>query len=436
MNTSSIWEGLFVSIRDSSYKKEVVLGNIYRPPFDNNNDENINLFISELNPIIGQISDNYNRDLLIAGDFNINLLHINYCNKEHFGNFLDLFLGYSLFPKITFPSRLRENSCSLIDNIFGSLSPNIITSPAGKLFSRISDHFPYFLSVYPNKDKGLKSNTRYVKQRIKSKEAYEKLLNELSSCDVVSMLDPNPYCDPNKNYNTLHNYLTEMKEKHLPYKFVKFDKYRHKNSKWITHGVIKSIKNRYKLYRKLKCTDQSSERYVILKNRLSTYNKILKKTIREAKSSYYLLSFTENKANTRKTWSMINVIICKNKNSNNGIKAIMKDGNLIKDPKAIVENFNNFFINIGPNLVRNININPNKSFETYLTKHIISSFNFSLVNENEVNKILKSLHTKTSSGHDGMSVKLLKFLSPALIRPLTIIINQSLITGIFPKQLK
>ena len=99
---------------------------------------------TELNPIIGQISDNYNRDLLIAGDFNINLLHINYCNKEHFGNFMDLFLGYSLFPKITFSTRLGENSCSLIDNIFGSLSPNIITSPAGILFSRISD--PFFIS--------------------------------------------------------------------------------------------------------------------------------------------------------------------------------------------------------------------------------------------------------------------------------------------------
>ena len=133
---------------------------------------------------------------------------------------------------------------------------------------------------------------------------------------------------------------------------------------------------------------------------------------------------------------MTNEIICKNKNNNNGIWAIMKDGNLMKDPKAIVENFNNLFINIGLNHVWNININPNKSFKTYLTKHIISSFNFILENENEVSKIAKSLRTKTSSGYDGISVKLLKILSPALLRPLTIIVNQSLITGIFPEQLK
>ena len=95
---------------------------------------------------------------------------------------------------------------------------------------------------------------------------------------------------------------------------------------------------------------------------------------------------------------MINEIICKNKNNNNGIKAIMKDGNLIKEPKAIVEISNNFIIKVDPNLVRNININPNTSFQTYLTKHIISSFHFSLVNENEVNKILKSLRTKNVLG--------------------------------------
>ena len=43
---------------------------------------------------------------------------------------------------------------------------------------------------------------------------------------------------------------------------------------------------------------------------------------------------------------------------------------------------------------------------------------------------------KKSSGHDGISLKLLKFLSSALIKPLTLIINQSLVTGIVPTKLK
>ena len=51
-------------------------------------------------------------------------------------------------------------------------------------------------------------------------------------------------------------------------------------------------------------------------------------------------------------------------------------------------------------------------------------------------EVIYSLHTKHSSGHDDISVKLLKFLAPARVRPLTLIINQSLVTGIFPDKPK
>ena len=46
------------------------------------------------------------------------------------------------------------------------------------------------------------------------------------------------------------------------------------------------------------------------------------------------------------------------------------------------------------------------------------------------------LRTNKSYGHDGISMRLLKFLLPAVIKPLTIVINQSLATGIFPDKLK
>ena len=49
-NGSSIWEGLFVSVKDDYSEKEFVIGNIYRPPYNNNNEDNINNFISEPNP--------------------------------------------------------------------------------------------------------------------------------------------------------------------------------------------------------------------------------------------------------------------------------------------------------------------------------------------------------------------------------------------------
>ena len=89
-----------------------------------------------------------------------------------------------------------------------------------------------------------------------------------------------------------------------------------------------------------------------------------------------------------------------------------------------------------PNLISNVSRVSHETHHKYLTRNILTSFNFSLVDENHIAKTLASLRTKNSSGHDGISTKLLKFTSPALLKPLTIVINQSLITGILPDKLK
>ena len=44
-----------------------------------------------------------------------------------------------------------------------------------------------------------------------------------------------------------------------------------------------------------------------------------------------------------------------------------------------------------------------------MNSNILTSFGFGLVGEDHIDKIMKSLKNKTSSGHDGISIKLLKF---------------------------
>ena len=91
---------------------------------------------------------------------------------------------------------------------------------------------------------------------------------------------------------------------------------------------------------------------------------------------------------------------------------------------------------IGPKLASNINTENKKAFSSYLTHRIITSFSFTLVDQRDIETHISSLKTETSFGIDGISTKFLKFLSPALTKPLFIIINQSLATGIFPTKLK
>ena len=78
----------------------------------------------------------------------------------------------------------------------------------------------------------------------------------------------------------------------------------------------------------------------------------------------------------------------------------------------------------------------NHNYGKYLTGNILSWFQFDLVDDDTIVKTLHSIKSKSPSGHDGISTKLLKFISPPLINPLRVIINQSLITGIYPDKLK
>ena len=49
---SDIWEGLFVDVKGYNLRRPLTIGNIYRPPHDNNSNENIGIFLKELSPII------------------------------------------------------------------------------------------------------------------------------------------------------------------------------------------------------------------------------------------------------------------------------------------------------------------------------------------------------------------------------------------------
>ena len=156
----------------------------------------------------------------------------------------------------------------------------------------------------------------------------------------------------------------------------------------------------------------------------------------EAKLVYYRREFEYNRSNIKRTWSTINDISCKTKCSHQGIKSIISNGRMINNTAKVVNEFNEFFINIGPNLICNVSKVSHETHHKYQTRNILTSFNFSLVDENHIAKTLASLHTKNFSGYDGISTKSLKFISPALLKPLTIVMNQSLITGIFPDKLK
>ena len=67
---SDTWEGLFIDIYGDNLRKHITLGNIYRPPKCNNNDQVISTFINELAPVITKLGKECS-ETIIVGDFNI-----------------------------------------------------------------------------------------------------------------------------------------------------------------------------------------------------------------------------------------------------------------------------------------------------------------------------------------------------------------------------
>ena len=58
------------------------------------------------------------------------------------------------------------------------------------------------------------------------------------------------------------------------------------------------------------------------------------------------------------------------------------------------------------------------------------------VNTKEMEKVIKSLKNKKSSGYDGISSAVIKQSAPFIVSPLTYICNEILKTGTYPDRLK
>ena len=68
---------------------------------------------------------------------------------------------------------------------------------------------------------------------------------------------------------------------------MRFNKYKHKISPWITKGIMKSIHRRDNLSKKIKNTPSDSPNHVLLCKNMKILKQSLRTLIREAKKIHY-----------------------------------------------------------------------------------------------------------------------------------------------------
>ena len=159
--------------------------------------------------------------------------------------------------------------------------------------------------------------------------------------------------------------------------------------------------------------------------------------LRKAKIIYFGEKCTEYKQDSHELWKLIHSILNKTSHKGECIKAINKEGVPRYDPATITSKLCKYFSSIGETFAHRIPP-PSKSVNEYL--NIIPQNDQSIflnpTNDTEISELITDLIPKNSCGYDNLSNKLLKKLLPALVAPLTITFNESLIEGIFPEAMK
>ena len=124
----------------------------------------------------------------------------------------------------------------------------------------------------------------------------------------------------------------------------------------------------------------------------------------------------------------------KSKKGNNKIPLKLKD-NLVDDDAEVASAFNEFFCSIAQNLQDKIPDYGN--FQDYVTGLKSSnSFFFTAVTKSEMSKVIKSLNFTKGTGDFSIPKKVFKLIPNELTEILTLLINLTFETGIFPTSLK
>ena len=217
----------------------------------------------------------------------------------------------------------------------------------------------------------------------------------------------------------LQTHLANCIENHVPLRKMTVKEIKLLNKPWISVGLQNNITYRDQLAREIRVENKP--------HLIPFYNKFrkrLEKKLFRAKQEHFQKKIKIAKTNSRNIWKAINEITSrKNSNSKYPTKIKLKCGDLTVNPKEIANTLNDYFINIGPDLARNIEPSI-KSYGDYMSGRSSNSFFLSPTDPSEIITVLKNFSSKKSTGPDNIPCKILKLGSRSLSPILNDLINE------------
>lgn len=394
--------------------KNFLLGVIYRPPDTSDylpKDFN-KIFTDNLSNVF-----NESKEVILMGDVNVNYLD-KHSNKE-FKSVLNLF---GLKQLIKTPTRITEESSTLIDIIATTHHQYIkgsCTIPSG-----IADHE---MVGCVRKVNHIKYKPKTITCRDYRNYNPESARNDLKSKDWNYFYSQK---DVNTALKVLDNYLLETIDNNAP-KITR--KIKGKPCPWMTPELKNLMSQKNHLLRKSRKTKKEIDisAYKNIRNRVNIL-------VRRAVSTYNKKLVSDSKANSKKFWSAIKSIYNVKGTSEllnceytiNGVKT--------SDNFSIANGFCSFFSTVISSLKQKTFPVTNFIWRKHepLKQRTCETFIFNYVSKVEVESYLKSINRNKATGMDDIPAGYLKDMSDIISRPLSHLINMSLQSGAVPTQWK
>ena len=422
-------EIMFVRLnRHKTLNKAIILGNVYRSP-----SRDPEKFIEFLEHMLSALHRQRNKRILLAGDFNIDLL--NYEKDIHSQKLIDLMANHGFIQTVSRPTRITDHSATLIDHVFSNI-PDCITS-TNLVTHDLSDHLGVVTSIALLNDNvssfarvvnRTKTNVVYRRYNAENNEKFRRLISDETWSEVEVETDAQAKFDKfidiyTRHYDTAFplkaNTTRRKNERHSPKPWI---------LPWLEDACAR--KNRFYYEYVKNPTEQNNMKYRKMK-------KFVDKHITKAKNKYYSDYFQQHKDSSRKQWEMINALLNRKRKSSSITKIINANGDVINTPREIAENFNNYFGEIATKLKSEIptNLGFSKHPNDFISDEISNTIFLNPVDGNEVCEIINKLKNKATLDTKISALKMAN-TDTMFQNVLANVINASFEQGQFPDQLK
>ena len=413
-NEERIFESLFIGI--NLVRKYLVVGLVYRSPSGS-----IPSFLEILEEVLDSVQK-HRYELILMCDFNLNLMDQNSASTI---DFLSMMLSLGTLPLVCIPTRVTETQASLIDYIFSSIDvlDNLV------LVSNISDHFPAICRCKSADQAQHIASPSTLPFFRYSETELSLLISRLADVPWGNLVSDSDF---NNSFDSFYDLVKEgileiCNRGPAPHNSKRIAPL----NPWMTSGLHKSWKrkNLWKLYK--------ASSSVAHHERLKAYRGIFNSLCRKAKFQYYHEKFSECGKDVRKTWHLINLVLRPTSPMPSVPSMLIIDGKTLQGDVDVQLELTSYFANIGRVTASSVSSATSRcDFRAFLGPSCLKSMVLNSISEFEVARIVNALKGSSSSGPDKIPTRVIRTILPAILSPLTKLVNLSFEKGIFPESLK